>query len=782
MFYIFYATGILDNVNKKMNFQKSAISTGILAALLILVNTQGVFALPALNSLPIERIKDIAIDETRSTAIIINYDDSVSAYDFSKDSFLFSRKAVAGIENSKTLKIGERGIFVAFFSGVAGETKISVFRIDDIISNAKPEPTAVYYLPVFSQGRVTGKFSEDEKTIFVTYGENSLLFLDTEKVNQKIINIGNTPTRMALDKSGKLFVINEKSNDISIIEPSIRKETKRVEIGKNPSHILFNEKLNLIYVSHTGSDDIYILNTSGAIINKIKVGGNPDSLAYDKNTGEVFVANSSSGTISAIDAKFNVKNIDLQSPAYYRGEPISLFYLNATKKLFALNSTDYKLFIYDSVQQKLIKEVKTDSFPVAIIGSDKLKLALWRDFDANSISVINGETLEVKKVPPDAAKKKTFFSKPQGIVDDEEGNRIFVSNLGNNSVTVIDGNTQQITNSLALGYPIQSSGFNELNKKLYAYSPSGNAVIVVDTSKSDYAYKIISVNRQPFSLSINAKTNKVYVTNSADATLTVIDGNTDKIIENIQLERGSYPILNSIDEKRNKIYVAAYGSNFVYVVDLNTNKIEKTVTVGQNPIFVRYIAELDRVFVTPEGERKVVIINPENNEISQTLPIGGVPYRIFFDPRTDYVYINHRQEGIVTVIGRDENSSGLKVIKEKRMPFWGGTDNRPFNMVTTNRKTNLSYFTSGTNNEVVVVKDVLDDENIRNPVWYATINADGSVVYSQKAQEELAEIQRTKTPTIFGIPLIFILYALAALAVAALIFIILKKLQKPISQ
>lgn len=727
-----------------------------------------------LNPPSIEKIKNIAVDETRSTAFILNYDGSISAYDFTKDSFLFSRKAVLGTENSRTLLVGERGIFVAFFSEVTAVTKISIFRIDDIMNNAKPEPTAVYALPFFSKGRVTGKLSDDEKTIFVTYGENSLLFLDTERVNQKIIEVGGAPIRMALNKSGKLFVLNEKSEDLSIIDLSTRTETKRVKIGKNPSHILFNEKLNLIYISNTGSDDVYVVNAAGAIIKEIKVGGDPTSLAYDKNTGEVFVANNSSGTISAIDAKFDVKNIDLQSQAF-KGASISLFYLNATKKLFAVNPTDFKLFIYDPAQQKLVKETKTDSFPMAILGSDKLKLALWYDFEANSMSVINSETLEIKKVPPDMAKQKMFFSKPQGIIDDEEGNRIFVSNLGNNSITVIDGNTQQITNLLALGYPITSSGFNKLSKKLYAYSPSGDVVIVVDTSRPDYGSKVIPVNRQPSSLSINEKTNKVYVTNSADATLTVIDGDNDKITGTIQLERGSYPILNSIDEKRNKIYVAAYGSNFVYVVDLNTNKIEKTVTVGQNPISVRYIPELDRVFVTAEGERKVVIIYPENNEISQTLPIDGAPYRIFFDPRTNYVYINRRQENVVTVLERGENSSDFKVVKEKIIPFWGGTDARPFNMVTTNRKTNLSYFTSGTNNAVVVAKDDLDNENIRKPVWYATINADGSVVYSQKAQEELAKIQKT----IFGILIIFILYALAAVVVAALVFIILKKLQKP---
>ncbi len=101
-------------------------------------------------------------------------------------------------------------------------------------------------------------------------------------------------------------------------------------------------------------------------------------------------------------------------------------------------------------------------------------------------------------------------------------------------------------------------------------------------------------------------------------------------------------------------------------------------------------------------------------------------------------------------------------------------------MVALNTQTNLAYFTSGRNNNIAVVKNELDEEGIINPVWYATINADGNAAYSQKAKEEIKKEEKLKTifpslPSLTWPIAVFI----AILAAGTVIFILFAKKRSP---
>ena len=64
------------------------------------------------------------------------------------------------------------------------------------------------------------------------------------------------------------------------------------------------------------------------------------------------------------------------------------------------------------------------------------------------------------------------------------------------------------------------------------------------------------------------------------------------------------------------------------------------------------------------------------------------------------------------------------------MRYWGETD-QLYNMVIYSAKTNLAYFTHGAGDSVDIIKPSHDAQNILQGTWFATINSDGSVKYSQ---------------------------------------------------
>lgn len=715
------------------------------------------------SPLPIEKIRDISFDQDRSIAYILNGDDTISAYNFVKKEFLFSRIPLLGAANPKQILVSSDGSIVALLQNPNGkEFSVTIYNVSSNEEKDILVPGPSYRLDgALTQGKVNMFFPPEGNTLFVGYGENSLHIFSTNTSRQETVAVGQFPTAIDIDSAGMVLVINEKSENLSIVDPFKKIVRATVQLGSSPQKILFNKVTNKAYISHVGSDDIYVVDTKLAkVLQKIKVGNDPTSLAYDEKDGTVFVANNSSGTLSIISPDFEVKTVDLKSPAYFESAPLKFAYLNNGKKLFIINTSEGKYLVYDVKQARIVKEGETEAFPVEVFVSEKMNLAFTWHWAANSIYVIDAGTFVISYIPDSiktAATKEIFFSKPQSVAVDTETNRIFVSNLGDDYITVIDGNTQKPTAKINVGRSIQNIFLNKKTRKLYAVSPPDNTLIVVDISKDNYSLiKTVQLEQQPRGGAINEITNRIYYSNSATAKVSVIDGSEDKVIATIDLPAKSFPLVNTLDEKRNKIYTALYGNDSVAVVDGKSNKIEKFITVGVNPIWVRYLPEIDRIFVSVEGEKKVLVIDPDSNKILQTLQISGKPYRIFFDPTTNYVYINHRGEDIVTILKFLEFSNAFEIIEDRSMKYWGETDARPYNMLIYNEKTQLLYLTEGVADRVHVVKPGHDDKNILQGSWYATINADGSVIYSQEASGELAQKSKRTLYTVIGAVIILI--------------------------
>jgi YVTN family beta-propeller protein len=85
----------------------------------------------------------------------------------------------------------------------------------------------------------------------------------------------------------------------------------------------------------------------------------------------------------------------------------------------------------------------------------------------------------------------------------------------------------------------------------------------------------------PVGIAVNPTTNKIYVTNQDSNYLSVIDGSTNKVINNIKV--GSSPFNIALNPVNNAIYVANSRSNTVSIVDASSNNITATVNINIVP-------------------------------------------------------------------------------------------------------------------------------------------------------------------------------------------------------
>jgi len=167
-------------------------------------------------------------------------------------------------------------------------------------------------------------------------------------------------------------------------------------------------------------------------------------------------------------------------------------------------------------------------------------------------------------------------------------------------------------------------------------------------------------------IGINAITNKAFVPNNADGTVSVIDGATFGVVATISV--GQHPYAAAVNSATNKIYVStcADGANCVNrgsvaVIDGSTLHVQ-TVTVGIRPENTVVNPVTNRIYVVNvcgndpncNSPGTVTAING-SNLATHTVSIGNQPTRIAINSVTNKIYVLNsnsasRAPGSVTVI------------------------------------------------------------------------------------------------------------------------------------
>lgn len=167
---------------------------------------------------------------------------------------------------------------------------------------------------------------------------------------------------------------------------------------------------------------------------------------------------------------------------------------------------------------------------------------------------------------------------------DEKRNLVYVSDHGHSSVWVIDGATNSL--KAPLEYPDSYLlGLNVDADRGKIYTTDSNTmegnILVFDSEKNQLVNKFKTWPYCPLNIAIDYKDNRLFVSQSNDNNVTVIDGNTGEIINKIYLGYDTSPIGLVYDEKLNVVYTANRSKKEVAVVDAKEYKvIERIPTLG----------------------------------------------------------------------------------------------------------------------------------------------------------------------------------------------------------
>ncbi len=328
-------------------------------------------------------------------------------------------------------------------------------------------------------------------------------------------------------------------------------------------------------------------------------------------------------------------------------------------------------------------------------------------------------------------------SNPNKVEINPITDRIYVSN-GENSVSVIDGNLNQVIDTIDINEnqtgTLGAIAVNPETNRIYLVNDGG--IINVVDGKTNLIIDSIAMGFHLGGIAVNHLTNTIYVSHSTVPISTVnnrryiqpasfpcgeevffsvsaIDGNTNEIIDTLDIEGSSGLQGLKFNSVNNSIYVAAGVGcigGVITIIDSDTNEIVNTVEVGDAAfvpeIVINNITNLiyfSRREFTDSSGITISVIDGEDNRVIDTITVNDFLSGWDINSTTNRLYGSNCGKDNISVIDGDLNKV-IGTIPAGDCPAGIGI----------NSDTNLIYIANSLSGEITVIHD--DGTGIPTPV------------------------------------------------------------------
>ena len=311
---------------------------------------------------------------------------------------------------------------------------------------------------------------------------------------------------------------------------------------------------------------------------------------------------------------------------------VSLPFLATASSQTADSTTDQLLEIRDTslldsqeISDPRVKIIDFKGRPTSGVVNEKTNLVYVTDFYAEKLHIIDGNTDEV-------IESINVIRTPFGVGINPETNMIYVGGEYSNILSVINAITKQEEFQIPLKDPYDIA-VNPTNNMIYVTSDRSNSVSVIDgkTNEVITSFEVMV----PCGIAVNTTTGMVYVTSESKDVVHVFDGNTNKIVTTIKVENSPRGV--TVNPITNMIYVTNQESNTISVIDGSTNTLIDSIPVGETPRRIVVNPQTNTVFVTNQGSKDISVIDGKSNETIETIPVAE-PFELAVNSQTNKVY------------------------------------------------------------------------------------------------------------------------------------------------
>lgn len=314
-----------------------------------------------------------------------------------------------------------------------------------------------------------------------------------EKTEKKLVEAPNPVS------SYLVYVTNEGTGDLSVLDPQLDKPLETIALGKRPRGVQFaNGK---IYVALSGSPSA----PPGVDESTLPP---PDKSA--DGIGEVDLAQ-----------KKVLRKL-------FGGSDPEQFAVSADSKLlYVANEDAAGLSVIDIAESKVLTTVKTGEEPEGVRLRPDGKVVYVTSEDEGTISVVDTATNK-------ALTKIKVGRRPRDIAFLPDATKAFVTNENDASISILDGNKHKFLRTITLEKGMKPMGLaiTKDGGRLYVSTGRGKKVVVIDT-KTEKVLSSFEVGVRPWGIALSPDEKLLFTANGPSNDVSVVDLATEKILRRI---------------------------------------------------------------------------------------------------------------------------------------------------------------------------------------------------------------------------------------------------------
>jgi YVTN family beta-propeller protein len=310
----------------------------------------------------------------------------------------------------------------------------------------------------------------------------------------KSANPPSSETAAAPEPTGpRLYVTNEVSGDLTVIDAGTHKVIATVPLGKRPRGIHPSPDGKTLYVALSGSpiagpdvdestlppadhsaDGIGVIDVAqNKLVRILHAGNDPENFDVSQDGKQIYVSNEDDAEVSIIDV--DAGNV---AQSFKMGEqPEGVKVTPDGKLVFVTSEEDGNISVLDPVAKKIISTFKVGHRPRSIAFLPGGKVGYVNAENDGTVVVFDAVHHKMLKA---IAIGKPGIIKPMAVLLSPDASRLYVSTGRGQQVFTIDTATNAVLSSVTVGKRPWGIALSADTKTLYSANGPSNDVSIVD--------------------------------------------------------------------------------------------------------------------------------------------------------------------------------------------------------------------------------------------------------------------------------------------------------------
>lgn len=224
----------------------------------------------------------------------------------------------------------------------------------------------------------------------------------------------------------------------------------------------------------------------------------------------------------------------------------------------------------------------------------------------------------------------------------------YVVNRADNTLTVFDKRTGQVSAIIATGRGPEQVVFDQNSRTAYVSLAGEDAVDVINLTDGEVTHRInLKTGDGPGSIALTPDGRTLLTVNARSNRLSIIDPAT--LAERSTVPVGEGPRWLLVGRNGTRCYVFNGLSNTITVIDIANSAIVATISTDAGPLMGQFNRKGDRLYVVHEGSPYLLVIEPDSLSVTKRVFLGYGLGVIKVDTKSDMLYVSRKGDPRIEV-------------------------------------------------------------------------------------------------------------------------------------